>query len=151
MVAKQGYDSSELETIVVDSGSTDETLSIAENFGARIIKIPVGKFSYPYASDVGANEARGKYLVYLSGHSVPMKETMLSESLRCWRKLEEKEKVALAGIYGPVVALPGKDSTVWEKLFFSVRRPEKLRPKVVRRKQMGLLGCTNAIIRKSAW
>ncbi len=150
MIFAQGFGVGELEVIVVDSGSTDRTLEIVAEFEVKVIKIASEDFSYPYASNIGAKEARGEYLVYLSGHSVPIHDTILRDALTCWRKLE-LGNVKLAGVYGPIAALPGKGSSLWEKMIFPAHRLRKLQPKAITQKQMGLLGCTNAIIRRDIW
>lgn len=47
----------EVEVILVDSGSTDATLSIAEHFPTRIISIRPEDFSFGYALNVGCAAA----------------------------------------------------------------------------------------------
>ncbi|HHH12368.1 MAG TPA: glycosyltransferase family 2 protein [Candidatus Moranbacteria bacterium] len=140
-----------LEVIIVDSGSTDGTLSVLKKFPVRLIEIPSAEFSYPRASNIGAAAAEGEYLVYLSGHSLPADEEMLRKSIVCWRKLERENASSLAGVYGPVMALPGKGSSRTEKLIFSARRARKARAHLVEKAKMGILGCTNAIIRREIW
>ncbi len=56
------------EIIIVDSGSTDNTIEVAKKFGSKILKIPPQKFTYPYALNFGTNNAKGKLIVYLSAH-----------------------------------------------------------------------------------
>lgn len=50
------------EVIVVDGGSTDETLAIADRFGAKILKAPPGRGGQMKA---GAEAARGDWLLFL--------------------------------------------------------------------------------------
>ena len=38
----------DVEIILVDSGSTDETVSVAASFGARIVRIPSAEFTFGY-------------------------------------------------------------------------------------------------------
>lgn len=61
----------EHEVLVVDSGSTDRTREIAESFGARILHITPEDFSFGRSLNVGCDAARGKVLVFISGHCVP--------------------------------------------------------------------------------
>jgi glycosyltransferase involved in cell wall biosynthesis len=61
-----------LEIVVVDSGSSDDTVEIARNLGCRLIEIPPERFSFGRALNIGAAEAGGKLLVNLSGHAVPV-------------------------------------------------------------------------------
>ncbi len=61
----------EKEVLVVDSGSTDRTLSVAESFGARILHIAKEDFSFGRSLNLGCDAARGSVLVFISGHCVP--------------------------------------------------------------------------------
>ncbi len=58
------------ETLIVDSGSADETVPIARNFGCRIHHIDPSEFSFGRSLNVGCEVAEGRYLVFLSGHCV---------------------------------------------------------------------------------
>jgi rhamnosyltransferase len=65
------------EVVLVDSGSTDRTLEIARGFDLRLVEIPPQDFTFGYALNVGGEAARGRYLVCLSAHSVPLDEHWL--------------------------------------------------------------------------
>ncbi len=60
------------EIIVVDSGSTDNTLEIAKKFNCRILKVLQQNFTYPYALNFGTENAIGAIVVYISAHSPPI-------------------------------------------------------------------------------
>jgi glycosyltransferase involved in cell wall biosynthesis len=60
-----------VEVIVVDSGSTDRTLSIASSFPVTIHEISAGDFSFGRALNIGCNAANGDCLVFASGHVYP--------------------------------------------------------------------------------
>lgn len=60
-----------LEVIVVDSGSSDSTLSIAKSFNCKIINIRRDEFSFGRSLNIGCKNAIGKYLVFISGHCIP--------------------------------------------------------------------------------
>jgi rhamnosyltransferase len=70
------------EIIVVDSGSTDGTLDIAERYADRIVHIPPGRFSYGGALNAGAAVAGGDVHAALSAHCVPTADSWLADSLR---------------------------------------------------------------------
>ena len=56
-----------LEIIVVDDHSQDETSAVAENFGARVIRVetlPEGWHGKPHACHVGALAAQGDWLLF---------------------------------------------------------------------------------------
>lgn len=59
------------ETIVVDSGSTDGTLDIANSFGCRLLHISKEEFSFGRSLNMGCLAAQGECLVFISGHCIP--------------------------------------------------------------------------------
>ena len=61
-----------VEVVLVDSGSTDNTLMIAESFGARIVHIAKRDFSFGRSLNLGCGSALGDYLVFISGHCIPV-------------------------------------------------------------------------------
>ena len=69
-----------VETILVDSGSTDGTIAIAERFGCRITRIHKSDFTFGRSLNVGCEAATGEILVFVSGHCVPIGDRWL-ESL----------------------------------------------------------------------
>jgi len=53
------------EIILVDSGSTDRTVTIAEKFGAKIISVPGEKLEFSHWRNQGLKAAKGKWILYL--------------------------------------------------------------------------------------
>lgn len=66
------------EIIVVDSGSTDDTLAIAERWPVKILRIAKEKFDYSDALNLGISNAAGQLIVNLSAHAIPIEPTWLS-------------------------------------------------------------------------
>lgn len=60
------------EVIIVDSGSTDATLSIASSFDVRIIQIDKEDFSFGRSLNIGCGHAEGEFLVFASAHVYPV-------------------------------------------------------------------------------
>jgi glycosyltransferase involved in cell wall biosynthesis len=60
-----------MEIIVVDSGSSDETVAIASRLGAKIVHIDRPDFSFGRSLNLGCAHASGDYFVFISGHCVP--------------------------------------------------------------------------------
>lgn len=81
-VRQQSYPAACVETIVVDSGSTDNTLAIAEQYGCRIVKIRREEFSFGRSLNVGCEAALGHVLVFVSGHCVPASAEWLWELVK---------------------------------------------------------------------
>lgn len=69
------------EVILVDSGSTDDSVVIAQAHGARIVHIDPSDFSFGRALNVGCAEAAGEVLVFVSAHVYPSDEFWLENLL----------------------------------------------------------------------
>lgn len=68
------------EVIIVDSGSTDNTLKIARKYNCIIIEIAPEDFSWGYALNVGIKQANGEIVALISGHCV-LKDKMCLSNL----------------------------------------------------------------------
>lgn len=71
----------DIEIIVVDSGSSDRTLSIVARYPARILKINPDEFSFGYSLNLGCQEARGAIIVIASAHVYPVYHDWLEKLL----------------------------------------------------------------------
>jgi rhamnosyltransferase len=87
----------ELEIIVVDSGSTDATVSIAGSYGAKIVHIEPADFSFGKALNSGCKMAKGKYILFASAHVYPLYTNWVEKMIAPFKD----EKVALT--YGQQV------------------------------------------------
>jgi glycosyltransferase involved in cell wall biosynthesis len=67
----------DVEIIVIDSGSTDGTVAIAEGFGCRVIRIPEREFNHGATRNLGAREARGEFLVFTVQDALPASDYWL--------------------------------------------------------------------------
>ncbi|MDE2402324.1 MAG: glycosyltransferase [Burkholderiales bacterium] len=70
-IQQQHRDGFEIETIIVDSGSTDDTLKIANSFPTRVAPINKDEFSFGRSLNIGCAAASGDALVFVSGHCIP--------------------------------------------------------------------------------
>lgn len=61
-----------VEVIVVDSGSTDGTIEIAQKYTPHIVQIRPEDFSFGYALNVGCQAATGELLLFASAHVYPV-------------------------------------------------------------------------------
>jgi rhamnosyltransferase len=66
LIRDQDIGTGEIELIVVDNGSGDDTARIARGLGAQVIELPRTEFSFGGALNLGAARARGDVLVALS-------------------------------------------------------------------------------------
>ncbi len=60
----------ELEILVVDCGSVDNTISVSEEFNCKIIQYPLEKISFNYskALNLGIQQSRGQNILIISSH-----------------------------------------------------------------------------------
>ena len=69
------------EIILVDSGSIDGTLEIAQRYGAGIHHIPQKEFTFGRSLNLGCRAAEGRYLVLVSAHTYPSNNNWLTNLL----------------------------------------------------------------------
>ena len=138
-IDRQQLNDMQLEKILIDSGSTDGTLKIADEHGCRVFHIGKHEFTFGRSLNWGSKHAEGEILVYVSGHCVPATPSWLAELVSPIRKGISSYS------YGRQV---GRDTTKFSetKLF------EKYYPESSRIPQTGFF-CNNAnsAISKSAW
>lgn len=97
-VEKQEFNGSK-EVVIVDSGSTDATLEIVRGFDVTLVCKPQEEFTYGRSLNVGADRAKGHYIVNLSAHAVPKDENWLSNLVCCF------EDRNVAGVYGKQISI----------------------------------------------
>ena len=85
---------SDFEIILVDNNSTDNSVKIAEHFGAKALNIK--NFTYGKALNFGIDNAKGEIIVILSAHSIPLGSNFLRE---CAKGLEDKNTGAARLVY----------------------------------------------------
>jgi len=62
----------ELDIVIVDSGSKDETLEIAAKFGARVQTIVPENFNHGETRNLGASNADGDYILFTVQDALPI-------------------------------------------------------------------------------
>jgi rhamnosyltransferase len=68
----------QFEVIVVDSGSSDRTVQIVQQFPAQLIEIPAETFTYGRSLNIGVRAGSGDLVVSLSAHAHPTSERWLA-------------------------------------------------------------------------
>lgn len=71
-IANQNYPGGAIETVLVDSGSIDGTLEIAERFQIKVMHIRREEFSFGRSLNIGCDASSGQALVFVSGHCIPI-------------------------------------------------------------------------------
>jgi glycosyltransferase involved in cell wall biosynthesis len=82
MIARQVTPGLDVETVLIDSGSTDGTVDIARAHGARITTITKAEFSFGRSLNRGCDFSTGDFLVLISGHCVPVDDHWLHNLCR---------------------------------------------------------------------
>lgn len=77
-IMSQNFDD-KFEIIVVDSGSSDNTLEILKEFPTRVIKIKKKDFTFGRSLNIGCENATGEILVFLSAHCIPVGTNWLKD------------------------------------------------------------------------
>lgn len=90
--------------VIVDSGSTDQTVMIARSYPqVKVVEITQAEFSFGYALNVGISEVaeRVVYAVMVSGHAVPINQNWLAELLAPFENYQD-----VVGVYGKQLPMP---------------------------------------------
>lgn len=64
----------EIEIVVVDSGSKDNTIKICEEYSVNLITISQNEFSHSYARNLGASKSHGDYIIFMTQDALPSNE-----------------------------------------------------------------------------
>jgi glycosyltransferase involved in cell wall biosynthesis len=70
------------EIILVDSGSTDDTLAIAAQFPVKIVHISPEEFTFGRSLNMGISEASGEIIVIISAHCYPVYPDWLEQLVK---------------------------------------------------------------------
>jgi len=129
----------DVEIILVDSGSTDETVSVAASFGARIVRIPSAEFTFGRSLNLGIQAATQEWIVIASAHIYPVYPDWLESLLHPF----EDENVALTygKQRGPETA-QFSEQQIYHQWYPNVSKP---------RQATAFCNNANAAIRKSLW
>ena len=129
----------DVELILVDSGSSDSTVSIAESFGVKIVHIPPQEFTFGRSLNLGVQAAISELIVIASAHVYPVYPDWLASLLHPF----EDQEVALT--YGKQRA---PDSARFsEKQIFHQWYPDASKSQ----QETAFCNNANAAIRKSLW
>ena len=129
----------DVEIILVDSGSTDGTISIAQSFEARIVRIPSSEFTFGRSLNAGIQTATRELIVIASAHVYPVYPDWLAALLYPF----QNENVALTygKQRGPETA-QFSEQQIYHQWYPDVSKP---------RQSTAFCNNANAAIRKSLW
>ncbi|MBP6177539.1 MAG: glycosyltransferase family 2 protein [Anaerolineales bacterium] len=129
----------DVDVILVDSGSIDATVTIAESYGARVVRIRPEEFTFGRSLNYGIKEAKREFIVIASAHIYPVYPDWLETMLRPF----QDESIALT--YGKQ---RGPDFAKFsEQQIFHQWYPDVSKPK----QETAFCNNANSAIRKSLW
>src|SRR5918998_1290232 len=91
----------EREVIVVDSGSHDGTVKLAQRYGATVHQIPKSEFNHGATRNLGVSLCSGEYVALVVQDALPLDERWLAAMVE---DLERDDQVA--GVYGRQIPRP---------------------------------------------
>ena len=137
----------EFEVVIVDSGSIDNTLEIAQNYPTKVHQISPDDFGHGKTRNFAASLASGNYLVFLTQDAVPANDRWLSTLLRNFNDDN------VAGVYGRQI--PRKDTKPMENFFLNIRYPVSRMVKSAGQGKVDMnaifFSNANSAIRKDIW
>ena len=136
------------EVLMIDSGSSDATLTIAASFPVQLTRIAPEEFGHGRTRNLGARLARGEFLVFLPQDATPVGASWLETLLRPF------DDPAVAGVYGRQVARA--DASAMETHFLRTTYPAQPEVKRLdRTRGVSLAQCffstVGGAIRASLW
>ena len=135
------------EIIVIDSGSTDGTPEIAQGFPVKIVHIKPEEFHHGRTRNLGAEQASGRIMVYITQDALPLHDNWLH------KLTNDFENPQVAMVVGRQI--PWQTTKPPEKFFYSYYFPEH-KIEVVRgasdyyRDNM-FISNVNSAIKKDVW
>lgn len=138
-IEEQKMDEFDIEVVLVDSGSTDNTLNIAKSHNCKTVHITRQEFSFGLSLNRGCDKAKGEMLIMISGHCVPVGNQWLQKL--CQPLIDNK------AVYSYGRQIGGPDSYYSECRIFN-----KYYPEISQIPQEGFY-CNNAnsAIKRTAW
>lgn len=127
------------EFILVDSGSTDSTVTIAKNNGAKIVSISKKDFSFGRALNIGCEAASADIFLFASAHVHPERQDWLQIILSEFRD----KKVGL--VYGRQRA--GATNKFSERILLKSWFPDKIE----KYQKSAFCNNANCAIRRKLW
>jgi len=136
----------ELELLVIDSGSRDNSRDIARSAGAELIEIPAAEFGHGRTRNLGAERSSGDLIAFLTQDAVPVAGWL--DALREAFELDTRVGAA----FGPHLPFEDTSPMIARELteFFAGFAPDG-DPALHRRGELTFLSNVNAAYARECW
>lgn len=91
----------DFELIIVDSSSNDNTVEIAQSYGAQIFTIAKSEFNHGKTRTLAAKEARGDIIIYLTQDALPCDEYTVENIVKPFSNDKK-----IGAVFGRQIAYP---------------------------------------------
>ncbi len=105
----------EIEIIIIDSGSDDNTVQIAKRYTSNIYSIDPSDFNHGATRNLGAEKASGEFLIFMSQDAIPISDSCIVDVIS---KMQHDERIAAA----TVKQVPRSDADLfacWQLWFYN--------------------------------
>jgi rhamnosyltransferase len=145
------------EVIIIDSGSTDNTLGVVSQYPVRLIEIPPQSFNHGATRNLGAEQARGEFVAFLTQDAIPADKYWLSALVAPF------DKAAVAGAFSRQLpkadahALTRRQLALWvggrdQRLFKRMPTPSTYaRMSPMERYELAVFDDVSSCLRRSVW
>lgn len=135
-VTNQDYPN--VETIVVDSGSSDRTLEIVKKFDVKLLHYK-GIYLPGKALNMGVTHSKGELVAFLSAHCIPLNDKWLERLAACFHD------PLVAAAYGRQEPLPDSSATDKRDLWTVFGKEARIQKKDY------FFHNANSMIRRDVW
>jgi len=129
------------EILIVDSGSTDDTLSMARKYPVKLFEIKPEDFSFGYSLNYGIQHARGKYIICLSAHALPIGDAWIQTVI------DNFSDERVAAVMTRAMPWPGCNPFDRRGLLRKYERPKM----DIAKGPLSIFSNANSVIRKEIW
>ncbi len=143
----QAGDAASLEVVVIDSGSTDDSVEIAASRGVRVLGIEPASFGHGRTRNLGAASTSGELICFLTQDATPVPGWLAA--------LQRGFDLAgdVGAVYGPHLARADTSPMIARELaaFFATHEAPGGGPSVQREGDQVFLSNVNAAYRRDCW
>lgn len=137
--------SSEVQIVIVDNDSTDHTKAVAKHYGAELVTLPRGEFTYPKSMNLAMQAASHDAVFLTVAHTRLSNTQTLHAGARHF-----KPETNTAGVFS--IVLPSQNASRTSRLVDAVGALELFRgPRQIKKAGLAVMAATGAIFSKAVW